>query len=612
MILRISKLIFIALLFVFIFGLFSVKIWDPDFWWHLKTGEYIFQAKSLPEHDPFAFTSLPKDPINPESKRIKFTLTQYWLAQLIFYWIYKAFSFQGIIYMRAFILTLLILLIYKGIRRENGGFYASLVLLIPAVIIFKIFTGERPQLFSFLFAFLLVYLLEGFRLHATRYTLPATRYLLPIPFLMLIWANMHGGFVLGIIIILVYIISETIKFIIKRFGHSLPPNLLKHLVIIGIFSIILSFINPNGYNVVPVLTELKKSLYLGMITEARPPFFFIKMRFYNLELVTYVFLLSICILFVLINIKRPDLTDILLLSVFTAMSLSAVRAIPFFTSIAALMVARYGVKTIEQLKGREGIKDILQRVEKRRVILKSAFLNTLFPSLISIILLFILVKGDFFSQDGIIKNRYPEGAVKFLKENRLKGNMFNPYVWGGYLIWTLYPEYKVFVDGRGLIEEVFFQQVKIMGARSQVLYGLPEWKAFLKVYEVDFIITFSVDEISGRLSPLIPALMNDSEWHLIYMDNISLIFLRENPEDMEAMKRLELPKEWAWNEVITEATIKSKIFKGNSNFYITIGDAFVKKNSYADAKTAYLKAMEMNPESSIVKEKLNFLNAFDH
>ena len=42
--------------------------------------------------------------------------------------------------------------------------------------------------------------------------------------------------------------------------------------------------------------------------------------------------------------------------------------------------------------------------------------------------------------------------------------MFNPYVWGGYLIWSLYPDYKVFIDGRGLIPEVFFQEVRVLEA----------------------------------------------------------------------------------------------------------------------------------------------------
>src|SRR4030042_3372711 len=84
-ILKISRIILITLLLLFIFNVFAVDIWDPDFWWHLKTGEYIYQTRALPEKDPFAFTSLPKDPLHPESKRIRFILNQYWLSWVTFY-----------------------------------------------------------------------------------------------------------------------------------------------------------------------------------------------------------------------------------------------------------------------------------------------------------------------------------------------------------------------------------------------------------------------------------------------------------------------------------------------------------------------------------------------
>ena len=75
---KIAKFILLTLFFILLFGLFSVEIKDPDFFWHLKTGEYIYQHKALPETDPFAFTSLTKDPLHPESKRIKFILLIHW------------------------------------------------------------------------------------------------------------------------------------------------------------------------------------------------------------------------------------------------------------------------------------------------------------------------------------------------------------------------------------------------------------------------------------------------------------------------------------------------------------------------------------------------------
>src|SRR4030042_228046 len=266
-ILKISRIILITLLLLFIFNVFAVDIWDPDFWWHLKTGEYIYQTRALPEKDPCAFTSLPKDPLHPESKRIRFILNQYWLAQVIFYLTHHFWSYQGIMFLRASLLTLLSFLIFFGIRREGGGLYPSIVLLIPAVMVFSGFTGERPQLFSFLLSFLLVFFMEGFRKHPV-----AKWYLFPIPFIMLFWANLHGGFILGIVMVLVYTVSEVMKYLLKRFGHLLPMKSLRLLVVVSIVSILSALVNPNGSDVFSVLVEFEQSLYKGIIVEEISPY----------------------------------------------------------------------------------------------------------------------------------------------------------------------------------------------------------------------------------------------------------------------------------------------------------------------------------------------------
>jgi hypothetical protein len=601
---QIAKIFLFMIFFVLMFGLFSVEIKDPDFWWHLKTGEYIHQHGALPETDPFAFTSLTKDPIDPQSKRIKFILTQYWFAQTIFYWVYHLSGFQGIIYLRAFLLTLLLLLLYKGIRREGGGFYLSLGLLVPAGIILRAFTGERPQLFSFLFAFLLIYLLEGFRktsgIRDTEETVPRPYhvkpavYLVPIPFIMLLWANLHGGFILGMVIILGYLSAETFKYIFKRFGSVLSRKQLGMLIGAGIISVITPLINPNGYNVFSVLIEFEKSSYKGMIVESMPPLFLFRSGFHDVYLVIYFLLLCLCLLAFLLNRKKFDLTDGVIMSSLAVISFSSSRYIPFFSPAAVFMIVRYGTDMLDKLPQLEALRKIREKAD-------------LSLSVIATIILIIVINNSNLFKSGIKANNYPEGAVKFLKANRISGNMFNPYVWGGYLMWALYPDYKVFIDGRGLIGEVFFQEVKIMEASPENIAGLPAWKAFLNVYNVSSIITYSVGNFTGRIVPLIPSLLHDPEWRLVYFDNISLIFVRDNVQNSEIIKRFDLPKEWLWNEVAVEAALKSHDYRGNINYLITEGDALLQKQSYADAKAAYLKALQIDPQNRLVQKRLDFV-----
>ncbi len=336
-----------------------------------------------------------------------------------------------------------------------------------------------------------------------------------------------------------------------------------------------------------------------MIIESMSPLFLLRSGFHETYLLIYFLLLSLSILIFLINIKKLDLTDVIIMAGLTFMSLSSARYIPFFSPVAALMIARYGLGILSKLPRIEILKAAGKRVDM------------LFSVILTIGLIIIINNANLF-KSGIKANNYPEGVVKFLKENRIQGNMFNPYVWGGYLMWSLYPDYKVFIDGRGLIGDVFFEEVKVMEAYPGNLAGLPEWKAYLNAYDVNFIITYSVGNFTGRLVPLIPALLHDPEWHLVYFDNISLIFVRENARNSEILKRFDLPKEWLWNEVAVEAALKAQDYRGNINYLITEGDALLAKKSYVDARTAYLQALQIDPKNALIEKRLEFLRAYGY
>jgi hypothetical protein len=115
--------------------------------------------------------------------------------------------------------------------------------------------------------------------------------------------------------------------------------------------------------------------------------------------------------------------------------------------------------------------------------------------------------------------------------------------------------------------------------------------------------------------PLIQALLNDPEWNLVYIDNISLIFLKDSPENKDIIQRFGMPKEWIWNEVLLEAVLKSKGFWSNtiqSNFYITIGDALFARKYYREAKAEYLKAMHLNNKNDAARNKLAILSFYGY
>jgi hypothetical protein len=112
-------------------------------------------------------------------------------------------------------------------------------------------------------------------------------------------------------------------------------------------------------------------------------------------------------------------------------------------------------------------------------------------------------------------------AVQFIHANNLPGPMFNSYNWGGYLIWYLYPDYPVFIDGRtDLYDDEFIRQyVKVTLAR-------PDWREVLDQYSVNFVLIES-DSI------LVAFLEESDEWQCIYTDDMATIFIRNVPQNQE-------------------------------------------------------------------------------
>src|ERR1022692_181307 len=114
----------LALSAALLMGWFSPEISDPDFWWHLKTGQYLLQAHSLPVPDPFAYTTTMGSPAYAGELRTRhFNLTHEWLAQAMLYAVYRAGGFGGVVLFRAALLALVCAIVGLVAYRRSGGFY---------------------------------------------------------------------------------------------------------------------------------------------------------------------------------------------------------------------------------------------------------------------------------------------------------------------------------------------------------------------------------------------------------------------------------------------------------------------------------------------------------
>ena len=487
---------------------------DPDFFWHLKTGEWIWQHRGLPASDPFNFMNQEMADGNQ-----RFTLTAYWLTQVIFHLVHSLLGMPGIAALK-FLMVLLIVAALLKLRRGDPVIHAALVLSVLPLLTL-VYTYDRPQAFSILFFATLLAILERER---TSRTVPSSwQSYLAVPLLMLLWGNMHGGHVLGQITILMFIVLEGVKF-----AHpTLQPmgrDRYRRLLIVGGAGLIVSLINPNSWHALQVaLTPLPVWLH-NMEYKSTVAFF----RGQRLVAIFWG-ALALSALAVLFTIRRPDITWIALLAGLGYQGFIHVRYVPFFM-IAALPVV--GSWLSSERFGRW----------VRPVLVVGA-----------VALVAIPMKDNLPSRERaslslrVNEHIYPVRAADFVLANAPSGNLYNTYFWGGYLIWRLGPERKVFVDGRGLSFQPIFKGFSIDIAFSNPTEPPPLWKRLLRQYGIGYLIIPRVDSNAGvkldEVAKLRTALLESPEWVPVFADAISLVFVKNAPEHRELIRKHEIPRE---------------------------------------------------------------------
>lgn len=594
--LRPLRIILFLFFFLYVFLFFvRVSVWDIDFWWHLSTGRYIVENMRLPEDDPFSYTTAIKDPFDPAPGREQFILKQYWLSQALFYLIYEAGGFLGVKILRAAILTLTAAFIFLGLRRKRMSLPVSYAFAGLFFLKELSYTGERPQLFSFLFVVLIVLCLEEFR--AGR---PRLLYYLPL--LTLMWANMHGGFVMGDFVIGAYMAGETIKYIMgKKTGSgALSPAYLRKLLIFGVAAIFFSLINPNTYQAIPQMLLVEK--YFSGVQEMMSPLHFYINRIWPVNY-PYIALLFLALVG-LIGLGRRDPTASLLVFSLMAFSLKSSRYTIFFAAVGIFFIApeidRLMGKLIESLK----LGPVFSGAGRYMIFELGSVL------LVYYLIIGMVAAGPVFAND-IYRRTLPARAAEFIKENNLPGKMFNSYDFGGYLIWALYPERKVFIDPRGLKIGVSQDYVVVMNAMSDGTdFGLEKgevlWEKTLERYGVNFVVVAFID-YRGDIYPANFALLESPNWVLIYSDYLANVFIRNAEENRPIIARLAKPKEVLYAAIIYSAAWNALGNSVNPYYLLSIGRVFEKSGRLADAKKAYDFALMRDPGNEEAKDGLKRL-----
>lgn len=375
----------LSLKLIFVFLIFWVASWskfyDPDFGWHLQAGNYI-RAHGIPATDLFSYTANTFRWIDHE-----------WLSDVILSRVFATVGYNGLAVMYATMWTAA-LFIVKAHKRFIFVVIAALAML-P-------YSGVRATTWTVLCLAILIYILSS-KNKKLKFLLPG---------LFLLWANLHGGFFIGLAVMVFHCLKQ------------------RHWewVYVLLLSILATFVNPYGPKLYDEIfrTAFDSSLR-WQIAEWFPAKFL-------LLVMPFIFSLIWAVGFVIKN-RKPVLKSVISLSLlFFLASLSSNRHFPLFVLIAAPELDGY----YQHLK---------RLLPKNLDFLRKAILMAL-PVLVLLVTswsLYTLALRVHYGQAR--ENPYPQKAVAYLKQNPCPGNIFNHYNYGGYLIWKL-PGVPLYIDGR--------------------------------------------------------------------------------------------------------------------------------------------------------------------
>lgn len=484
-----TRRLFTAILFLALFVMATREITDPDFWWHLRTGQSIVETRTIPRADIFSFTNAGRPWVAHE-----------WLSEVSMYALYALGSFPTIII--AFAAIIALTFAFVRARMPGKPYVAAFALLLAALAIAPTW-GARPQMLSLLLTSVFLYLLDKRR-----------DWLWTLPLLMILWVNLHSGYALGLVIIAVHLFGEIVEYLASRFTfHAsrspspLPPRSLaplRQLAIIFILCFVAVVVNPNGATmyVYPFETLTSRTMQ-AYIQEWFSP------DFHQFEFQPFAWLLIGTLAAMAFAGKRVSLTQTILLAGFGYAALRSARNIPIFAIIAAPILAEQLWHLIETRGWANALSSTRARVTRGMAIVNW------------IVLLLIVAAGAarvamvVSNQRAVERAKYPAAAVDFLQAQKISGALYNAYGWGGYLIWRLYPETRVFVDGRAdVYGDAFIEEVYLKAYR-----GGADWRAPLDQYDVRIVLV-------EPTAPLTVQLSREAEWKKVYADDQAVIFTR--------------------------------------------------------------------------------------
>ena len=473
------RTIFVIYVFAFVFFLASKPLNDPDFWFHLKTGEYIVLNGIVPTTDPFSST------FNGSP-----WMVHGWISAVSFHFIHAWFGYGALIFLFALLMTLAFWFVF--LRCHAHPFITGFAILL-GILSASTNIGVRPRVFTLLLISIFLFILERF----TRSGEGKSIWLMIA--LSALWVNLHGGFFIGIALIGLTIVGVILDKWISKDSAPLWPR-LKMLTLVLVGCVLALLVNPYGAAMLGVpVRVLQNPVYKEVVVDWLSP------DFHRSEVFPFLLLFLLTTAALAISPVRPKPSEILLFLATLYSSLTSQRNIAIFALVAVPLFANYSQHWLDSSRFRELFAE--NSLLSRRV--GVAGLLLLLPLILFAVKLKSTVYGDFRQQTMDV----PLNAVDYLKQKQIVGNTFtDPKIWRNYFLWAL-PSNPFFIDGRDVYPDRFIREY------LSIVSGRTDWHEAFDRYGVRVAIV-------GPKSVIARKMKDASDWQEVYRDEMTVVFTR--------------------------------------------------------------------------------------
>ncbi len=507
-------MIFVVLVAMLVFAPVGAGLLnDADTGWHIRNGQHIARTLSVPHADYFSYTMSGKPWYAWE-----------WLYDVGMGLLAARLGLNGVVLFTAVVIAFTFAFLLRSLMGEGGNLLVSALLTVLSALSAQVHMLARPHVVGWLLTLVWVRLL--YRLQAGRRAA-----LWWLPGLMLVWVNVHGSFVLGLVLLVLFAAGNFWTYLTSRdaIDKQGARGAIARLGIAGIFCSLATLVTPYGYKLhLHVYHYLSNPYFMDHISEFAAPKFHGGAEKYFEGLLVLAFLAAV------FAARKLRAVDVILVLFAAYAGLYAIRNVPVSSLLIAMAIAPALSEAIRSAAQRSDSPGRAQRAcarvdafSARMGNLEEVFRAHLIPALLILVSFALALNGGRLFSTPVMaahfdQRQFPVAAAEYIAAHQIHDHMFSTDRWSGYLIYRLHPDTRLFIDDR------------------HDFYGEAFLKDYLKALGADLGWREVLDK-NGVTSVLIPpdvplanVLKETSDWKVAYDDGVAILFARVIPPPTSA------------------------------------------------------------------------------